>query len=549
MPPKAPVQKEAVADAPDFRVLFESAPGLYLVLRPDLSIVAASDAYLQATMTLREQIVGRNVFDVFPDNDPTGAGMRSVKASFLRVVEKGVADTIPVQKYDIRKPEAEGGAFELRYWSPVNSPVFDGEGKVAYILHRVEDVTEFIKLKQEGLARLEENEVLRSRAGQMELEVFLRAQEVADINRKLQKANEELEKLYEKTRELAKTRLSAIVDNALDGIMGFDARGAVESFNPACERIFGFTSQEAVGRNIEIMLPECGGGKAAAIRKETQARRKDGALFPAELSISAFELENSRHFSVVVRDITEKKRAQEDRDKLIAELTSVNAELEQFTYVASHDLQEPLRMIRNFTGLLVTRYADQLDAKGGEYLNLCNDAAARMQLLISDLLEYARLGREGKEFGEVDCNEELKVALKNLSEVIEKNGAEVTCDPLPAVAGNGIRIMRLLQNLVGNALKYRARDRVSRVHVGVADDGENWRFSVKDNGIGIDPQYLEKVFLPFSRLHSEREFKGSGIGLAICRKIVENHGGRIWAESAPGEGAVFYFLLPKRKGV
>lgn len=206
-------------------------------------------------------------------------------------------------------------------------------------------------------------------------------------------------------------------------------------------------------------------------------------------------------------------------------------------------------MIRNFTGLLVTRYADQLDAKGGEYLNLCNDAAARMQLLISDLLEYARLGREGKEFGEVDCNEELKVALKNLSEVIEKNGAEVTCDPLPAVAGNGIRIMRLLQNLVGNALKYRARDRVSRVHVGVADDGENWRFSVKDNGIGIDPQYLEKVFLPFSRLHSEREFKGSGIGLAICRKIVENHGGRIWAESAPGEGAVFYFLLPKRKGV
>ncbi|MBV8938639.1 MAG: PAS domain S-box protein, partial [Alphaproteobacteria bacterium] len=309
------------------------------------------------------------------------------------------------------------------------------------------------------------------------------------------------------------------------------------------------TSQEAVGRNIEIMLPECGGGKAAAIRKETQARRKDGALFPAELSISAFELENSRHFSVVVRDITEKKRAEEDRDKLIAELTSVNAELEQFTYVASHDLQEPLRMIRNFTGLLVTRYADQLDAKGGEYLNLCNDAAARMQLLISDLLEYARLGREGKEFGEVDCNEELKVALKNLSEVIEKNGAEVTCDPLPAVAGNGIRIMRLLQNLVGNALKYRARDRVSRVHVGVADDGENWRFSVKDNGIGIDPQYLEKVFLPFSRLHSEREFKGSGIGLAICRKIVENHGGRIWAESAPGEGAVFYFLLPKRKGV
>ncbi|MBV8938634.1 MAG: PAS domain S-box protein, partial [Alphaproteobacteria bacterium] len=280
MPPKAPVQKEAVADAPDFRVLFESAPGLYLVLRPDLSIVAASDAYLQATMTLREQIVGRNVFDVFPDNDPTGAGMRSVKASFLRVVEKGVADTIPVQKYDIRKPEAEGGAFELRYWSPVNSPVFDGEGKVAYILHRVEDVTEFIKLKQEGLARLEENEVLRSRAGQMELEVFLRAQEVADINRKLQKANEELEKLYEKTRELARTRLSAIVDNALDGIMGFDARGAVESFNPACERIFGFTSQEAVGRNIEIMLPECGGGKAAAIRKETQARRKDGALFP-----------------------------------------------------------------------------------------------------------------------------------------------------------------------------------------------------------------------------------------------------------------------------
>jgi len=203
---------------PDFRALFESAPGLYLVLTADLKIVAASDAYLRATMTKREEILGRGLFDVFPDNpdDPHATGARNLRASLDRVLQNRVPDTMPVQKYDIRRPESEGGGFEERYWSPVNSPVFL-DGHMAYIIHRVQDVTEFVRLKQQGTEQTKLTEELRSRAEQMESEIYLRARELDDANRQLRRANEELASLYEKTKELdeLKTQFFANVSHEL----------------------------------------------------------------------------------------------------------------------------------------------------------------------------------------------------------------------------------------------------------------------------------------------------------------------------------------------
>src|SRR5262245_12105463 len=190
--------------APDFRVLFESAPGLYLVLTPAFKIVAASDAYLRATMTKRQDVLGRGIFEVFPYNpdDPTATGVRNLRASLENVLRLRAADAMAVQKYDIRRPEAEGGGFEERYWSPVNSPVFGPGGEVAYVMHRVEDMTEFVRLKQRGVEQEKLTQALRSRGEQMESEIFLRAQEIQEANRKLREANEELTRLYEKTREL-----------------------------------------------------------------------------------------------------------------------------------------------------------------------------------------------------------------------------------------------------------------------------------------------------------------------------------------------------------
>ena len=189
--------------APDFRILFESVPGLYLVLTPDLTIVAVSDAYAQATMTKRSAILGRGLFEIFPDNpdDPAASGVRNLHASLQRVLCNLTADPMAVQKYDIRRPASEGGGFEERYWSPVNSPVFDRDGQIIYIIHRVEDVTEFVHLKQAGIEQNKLTEELQSKTSQMEAEIFLRAQEVQNVNGRLETANRELARLYEESKE------------------------------------------------------------------------------------------------------------------------------------------------------------------------------------------------------------------------------------------------------------------------------------------------------------------------------------------------------------
>ena len=237
------------------------------------------------------------------------------------------------------------------------------------------------------------------------------------------------------------------------------------------------------------------------------------------------------------------KRAKEDLKESVEELARSNTELEQFAYVASHDLQEPLRMITGYTSLLARRYRGKLDNDADEFIGFAVDGAKRMQAMINDLLDYSRIGSQGKEFAPTDSELIFDRTLVGLQVAIEESGANVTRDPLPTVTGDGIQLGRLFQNLISNAIKYR-NGNIPVVHVSCRQRDHDWLFSINDNGIGIAPQHLERIFQIFQRLHTDDQYRGTGIGLASCKKIVERHGGRIWVESEPGKGSTFFFTIP-----
>ena len=246
---------------------------------------------------------------------------------------------------------------------------------------------------------------------------------------------------------------------------------------------------------------------------------------------------------LAIEDISERKAIDRALQLHAKELERSNADLEQFAYVASHDLQEPLRMITSFTQLLAKRYRGKFDSDADEFIAYIVDGSTRMHRLINDLLAYARLGSRAAEFVPTDCEAIFADAVSNLGSAIEENGATVTHDPLPTVMADTDQLSRLFQNLLSNGIKFRAAD-PPVVHVSARRNGNEWLFSARDNGIGIDPEQFGRVFLIFQRLHGKSEYSGTGVGLAICRKIVERHGGKIWIESQPGKGSTFYFTLP-----
>ncbi len=241
-------------------------------------------------------------------------------------------------------------------------------------------------------------------------------------------------------------------------------------------------------------------------------------------------------------ELDERRRAEIKMAQYAGDLARSNADLEQFAYVASHDLQEPLRMVASFTQLLGKRYRGKLDKDADEFIDFAVDGANRMQQLINDLLVYSRVGTRGKPPAPTDLNEVLIQAEGNLNEAINESGALVTHEPLPIVAGDEVQLIQLFQNLLANAIKFRSRS-APKIHVTALQRDGDWLLGVKDNGIGIAAGQQERIFTIFQRLHRRSEYPGTGVGLAICKKIVERHGGQIWVESAPGEGATFYFNL------
>lgn len=355
--------------------------------------------------------------------------------------------------------------------------------------------------------------------------------------------------------------VKAIMNTVLDGVITIDALGLVQSFNPAATRLFGYAPDEVIGQNVKMLMPEpyhgehdgylshyvsTGEKKVIGIGREVSGRRKDGSVFPMELGINEMKVGGQRMFVGTVRDVTDRKRAEYQIQEYLAALQKSNEALDEFAYIASHDLKEPLRGLSNNAVFLKEDYGAHLDADGMRRLDRISFLAQRMEGLVNDLLYFSRLGRQELAVQKTDLNE----VIAEISEMVESPAhlADVHImvpEPLPTIICDRPRVTELFRNLIGNGLKY--NDKAEKaVEIGCTREGARRIFYVQDNGIGIEPRFYETIFRIFKRLNTEDDqVKGTGVGLTFVRKIVERHGGTIWLESEIGVGTTFFFTLDK----
>ena len=351
--------------------------------------------------------------------------------------------------------------------------------------------------------------------------------------------------------------LRGILESAMDAIITVDESQCIVLFNVAAEAIFGYTREEAIGASLARFIPErFHSAHAAHIedfgKQGTPARqmgrdrivmalRRNGEEFPIDASISQISEGGNKYYTVILRDVTERVRAHQALER-------TNLDLRQFAYAASHDLRTPLRTISGFAQLLRKKYAGRLDEEASEWIGRVVSGAHRLDRLIEDLLSYARIESQARQFVPVDCRVVLDDAVQLLEAQIRDAGAEITSSPLPTTMGDQGQLVQLFQNLIGNGIKYHGA-RPPRIHVSAERKDDAWVFSVADNGIGIEPEQHQRIFEIFRRLHTQQEYPGTGIGLAVCRRVVDRHGGTIWVESEPGKGSTFRFTIPDRNEV
>lgn len=354
---------------------------------------------------------------------------------------------------------------------------------------------------------------------------------------------------------------ATLLESAPDAMVVSDRAGTIVFANSQTARLFGIPRGELIGTPLGRLIPDDvrarlrdPSGPQETLTVEADGRRRDGSPVPVEVKLRRIETDDGPLLTSALRDITDRRRAEAEIRRLNAdlerrvvertrELERSNADLEQFAYVASHDLQEPLRAVASYTQLLARRYGERLDGDAARFIDRAGAAVTRMQQLIRDLLAYSRVGTHGTSAEPTDCGPLLADVLDDLQAAIAETGAVVTHDRLPVVAGDPSQLRQLFQNLVANAIKFRDAA-PPRVHVAVERRGGTWEFAVGDNGIGIEPEFRQRVFVIFQRLHSRRDYPGTGVGLAICKRIVERHGGRIWIDSAAGAGTTVRFELP-----
>jgi PAS domain S-box-containing protein len=359
-------------------------------------------------------------------------------------------------------------------------------------------------------------------------------------------------------QKLTARKFELAVEACPSGILMIDASGTIVLVNAELERQFGYDRSELTGKSIDMLLPvrlhqahaqhrtkfnDAPSVRAMGAGRDLYGRRKDGSEFPVEIGLNPIKAAGGAMVLATVIDITGRKQAENAVEAQNAQLRRSNAELEQFAYIASHDLQEPLRMVANFTELLQDRYRDQLDERAHKYIGYAVEGAKRMQNLVRDLLAYSRVTSVEKVLKPVDSGAVVAAVIERLSATIVESGTKIHVHPLPVVVSDELELGQVIQNLISNAVKFRS-DRAPRIDIAAERKDGMWRFSVADNGIGIDAKFSERIFQMFQRLHERGKFDGSGIGLAIAKKIIERHGGRIWFVSSLGQGTTFFFTLP-----
>jgi PAS domain S-box-containing protein len=355
----------------------------------------------------------------------------------------------------------------------------------------------------------------------------------------------------------SEVRMRAIFENAVDAIITIDERGIIDRLNPAAVRLFGYEPEEAIGKNVSMLMPsphreqhdgylshylQTGEKRIIGKGREVEGQRKDGSTFPMDLAVAEMHIGDRRMFTGVVRDISERKHAEEQRKALLDEVSSANEELTNFAYVVSHDLKAPLRAIGSLANWLSTDYADKFDEEGKEHMRLLVNRVHRMSNLIDGILQYSRVGRVKESLSAVDLN-------KVVSEVIDLLAppANITItveNRLPMVVVEPVRIQQVFQNLISNAIKYMNKPQ-GTVTISCIDDVRYWRFGIADNGPGIEQRHFERIFQLFQTLAPRDKVESTGVGLALVKKIVEMYRGKVWVESTVGKGTTFWFTLPK----
>ena len=349
----------------------------------------------------------------------------------------------------------------------------------------------------------------------------------------------------------------SLIEASLDPLVTINRDGKITDVNAATGKITGVSHDRLIGSDFSDYFTEPESAQQVYRRVFAEGvvhdyplaiRSTEGVVTDVLYNASVFRNEAGEVEGVfaAARDVTERKQTEKELARRAEELARSNADLQQFAYVASHDLQEPLRMVASYTQLLAKRYHGKLDADADDFIAFAVDGAHRMQVLINDLLSYSRVGTRGKEFAPTNSESVLEEVLLNLKTAIEEAHAVISHDPLPTIPVDPTQLSQVFQNLIGNALKFHGPEPPS-IHVSCQQEVSEWRFSVRDNGIGIEPQDADRIFVIFQRLHAGREYPGTGIGLAITKKIVERHGGRIWVVSEPGKGSTFTFTIPRRE--
>lgn len=532
--------RDNASQEPDFRFLFHSVPGLFLVLTPVLKIIDATDSYLAATLTTREAILGRDLFEVFPDNpdDPNASGVTNLSASLGRVLKLKRPDAMALQKYDVRRPD---GGFEEKYWSPLNIPVLDEANEVRFILHRVEDVTQLVRLKQSG----------------EEKDVFVKEQQIAIEH--LRAANEALAKSNQTSKQ-NEARLQSILETVPDAMIVIDEWGLIRSFSAAAERLFGYTADEVRGQNVRILMPSpyreehdrylyryqaTGERRIIGIGRIVVGLRKDGTTFPMELAVGEVLLGGNREYTGFVRDITQKTESERRLQAVQAELLHVSrlTEMGQMAAGLAHELNQPLAAIGNYIAasqrLLQKGNAEQASAaaqkaseqvkRAGEIIRRLrdfvkrNDGEKHIEPLATVIEEATALGFAGMK--SLGIKVELQVSPEAASALIDK-----------------IQIQQVLVNLIRNAIEAMATAPRRQLVIATQPRDTGWvEVRVSDTGPGLPPDVREKLFQPFVSTKQG----GMGVGLSICRSIVEAHGGDLVAGDNPDGGATFSLTLPR----